>query len=150
VRILESQNLWEIPTLATIRRAYRVSARRFIDFPTKLFDECTGRGPIGKAPPKIHFIFLNTVPSASRLNLSRPVKVYNPAVQFGIRFVRTDGKLDDIWVFDLVRQRLTCTRFAHILIDRSNPGHRIDLPQCRSLRIKHLDPATERVVAGTI
>jgi hypothetical protein len=60
-----------------------------------LFDECTGRGPIGKAPPKIHFIFLNTVPSASRLNLSRPVKVYNPAVQFGIRFVRADGKLDE-------------------------------------------------------
>jgi hypothetical protein len=62
------------------------------------------RREIGKAPPKINFIFSNSFPSVSHLNVARSVKFHNSATQFEIQFVGIDAKLDDMRIFDLVRQ----------------------------------------------
>jgi hypothetical protein len=73
---------------------------------TKLFHELTGRGCLGKTPPKTDLAFSNNSPSVPRLNFSRPVKVHHPAAKFDIQFIAIDDKLDNVGILILV-----CDRF---------------------------------------
>ena len=39
--------------------------------------------------------------------MSGLVKFYNPATQFNTQAIAGDSKLDNVWVFDFVRERLS-------------------------------------------
>jgi hypothetical protein len=85
------------------------------NFSAELFHERAGASQIGKTPPKIDLAFSNNCPSMPRLNVSRLMKLNDPAVQFNIQSVpRGDGKRNDMGVFPFVRQRLTATRIKHV------------------------------------
>jgi hypothetical protein len=100
--------------LAAIRRASCASATRFVERSTKLFDEGVGRLQIGKAPAIIMLAFRQNCTSVSRLNMSGLVELKNPAVQFDIQPVDTNGKLDDVGVLCFVPPRLIATTERHV------------------------------------
>jgi hypothetical protein len=62
----------------------------------KLLDEGASACRIGKAPAIINFALPNRSTSMSRLNVSRMMKLNDPAAQCDIQSVDSDGKLADI------------------------------------------------------
>ena len=59
----------------------------------------------------------------SRLNVSRLMKLDDPAAQCDIQSVGSDGKLDDVGIFSLVRKRLTPSTFTHITVAGQRAGY---------------------------
>jgi hypothetical protein len=57
--------------------------------------------------------------SMSQLNVSRIMKLGDPAAQCDIQCVGSDGKLDDVGILSLVRDPVTPMTFTHTL-ERSN------------------------------
>ena len=95
------------PQTAKATSRGRSSSARFAEFPTKLFDKGASDQQIGKAPTITNL----TLPGGNstsilRLNVSRLVKLYYPPAQFDIQSVSSNGKLNDIRMFNLVRCRL--------------------------------------------
>jgi hypothetical protein len=97
-----------LAVLTAIRRALsRVSKPS-----AKLFDERVSRHQIGKAPAIIDLVLPKSSASMSRLNVSRLMKLNDPAAQFDIQSVDIDGKLDDVGIFALIGQRPAATRLT--------------------------------------
>ena len=62
------------------------------------------------------------------------MKLNDPAAQCDIQSVDSDGKLDDVWVLMLIRQRLGTTNLNRISLPFARRVHRMDSSLMRSLR----------------
>lgn len=60
------------------------------------------------------------------LNVSRKMKLGDPAAQCDIQSIGSDGKLDDVWVRILIRQRLGTTNLTRISLPFGRRVHRMD------------------------
>ena len=58
----------------------------------------------------------------------------HPAAQCDIQSIGSDGKLDDVWVRILIRQRLGTTNLTRISLPFGRRVHRMDSSLMRSLR----------------
>ena len=105
-------------TTVTVPAAWRCSPRsfaiRFAERSTKLFDEFVSHLQIGKAPAIIMLAFRQNCTSVSRLNMSCLVKLNDPATQYDIQPVDTDGKLGDVGVLSFVPRRLKAVTRRHV------------------------------------
>jgi hypothetical protein len=79
--------------------------RALAELSTELFDEVASRCQIGKAPTIKGLMLPNNRLSVMWLNMSRLMKIYDPAAQCDIQSVAADGKLHDVWVLVLIRRR---------------------------------------------
>jgi hypothetical protein len=98
---------------------------------TELFDEVASRCQIGKAPAVKDLLLPNNRTSVMRLNMSRLMKIYDPAAHCDIQSVGGDGKLYDVWVLALIRHRLGTTKLNMLLC--ASAVHQIDNSSRRSL-----------------
>jgi hypothetical protein len=101
--------------LAAIRRAsIGVSSKSSLGQPSaKLFNEVASCTQLRKAPTTIGLSVLGSPTSMSRVNLSRLMKLDNPAAQFDFQSVGRNGKLHDVRILSLVRECLTATGLDH-------------------------------------
>jgi hypothetical protein len=76
------------------------------NLPAKLFSKSASRLQVGKAPSTICAAGLSKASSVSRLNASRIVKTQNAAVQLKIQSFAVDSELYDVWVPNLIYDRL--------------------------------------------
>jgi hypothetical protein len=99
---------------AAWRYSPRSFAIRLAERSTKLFDEFVSHLQIGKAPAIIMLAFRQNCTSVSRLNMSCLVKLNDPATQFDIQPVDTDGKLSNVGVLCFVPHRLIADTRRHV------------------------------------
>jgi hypothetical protein len=104
------------------------------NFSAKLLDKGASRRRVGKAPAIINFALPSDSTSMSRLNVSRMMKLKDPAAQCDIQSVDSDGKLDDVWALILIRQRLGTTNLNRISPPFGRRVHWMDGSLMRSLR----------------
>ena len=62
------------------------------------------------------------------------MKLGDPAAQCEIQSIDSDGKLDDVWVLTLIRQRLGTTNSNRISLPFARRVHRMGSSLMRSLR----------------